>query len=258
MRRAELSDTVEEIYDSAFRDCVSLTSVTATHVWWIGGNAFDGCSSLKTVDFPAIGGPDPVYNGVYVIDYAFNGCVSLEEISLGGTAFLHERCFAGCIHLKSIVIEREIQVLQNAAFEGCTALEEFPLEMLSDFQIRVLEYEEQSPDYSRIFSDRVFQNCTGLVSITFPEWVWWVPSSMFRGCTDLQEVVLPEGLQTIKSAAFAGCTGIARLEIPSTVTEIHPSAFLGWTEEQTIVVSDAAVLPEEMTNCAARIEVRGS
>ena len=255
LRSVVLSDSVVTVYPSAFEDCVALTDISSTFLNFIGPHAFAGCTSLRQVVFPAYDDA-AIFNAIYVCEYAFSGCTSLEYISLGGTAFLDERCFARCTSLKTVVIERDLQTLGNGAFEACTAMETFPLESLSDFQIGAIDREGNSLDYSIVLGDRVFQNCTGLVSIALPNWAWWVPSNMFRGCTGLQEITLPEGLQTIESAAFAGCTGIERLEIPSTVTKIHPSAFLEWTEEQTIVVYDLSILPEELTDCAARIELR--
>ena len=251
LRSVEFADSVKTIGGSAFQGCISLSEVSANHVTFISQRAFAGCINLETADFPAIGEQQ-----VSLYRYAYEGCTSLKKIHLGSfMVSFFDRCLSGCSSLEEISIDHDFNLLENGAFEGCTALMHFPLERHTD-EVLMNPLRAQSEDPYQVLGDRAFQNCTSLVSITLPNWAWWVPSNMFRGCTGLQEVTLPEGLQSIEMAAFAGCTGIKRLEIPSTVTEIHPSAFLGWTEEQTIVVSNMDILPEELTDCEAQLVIR--
>ena len=68
IKRVIIGDSVTSIGNEAFRQCVSLTSVTIPNsVTAIGYEAFSGCSSLTSVTIP---------NSVTTIGYrAFSGCI---------------------------------------------------------------------------------------------------------------------------------------------------------------------------------------
>jgi hypothetical protein len=92
----------------------------------------------------------------------------------------------------------------------------------------------------------VFENCTGLTSITIPEGVeqlgallfaecthltsveWhpqMVPEGAFKNCTGLVEVKVPEGVTHIQANAYDGCSNLSTLTLPGTLETISPGAF---------------------------------
>jgi hypothetical protein len=64
-----------------------------------------------------------------------------------------------------------------------------------------------------------------MTSVSVPEGVTDIESSVFRECSRLESVVLPEGLKTIGDNAFRECTALREISIPSTVTNIGYFAF---------------------------------
>ena len=70
-----IPNTVTSIYDDAFRECSSLTSITIpSSVTSIDGNAFHGCSGLTSIT---------ISEGVTSIGYgAFSNCSSLTSITI--------------------------------------------------------------------------------------------------------------------------------------------------------------------------------
>ena len=108
--------TEYEIYDSAFRGCRSLTSITIPDsVTSIGGAALEGCTSLTTVTIPdsvtSIGGS------------AFRDCTSLASVTIGNSVTsIGSAAFWGCTSLTSITIPDSMTSIGTNAFNDCTSL----------------------------------------------------------------------------------------------------------------------------------------
>lgn len=103
------SDGLRIIASSAFRDCISLTSVKLTDdVQAIGTNAFSGCSSLRSINIPS---------GVIAIyDEAFAGCISLPKLTLPHSIQnFYSKAFYACNGLKSINIPANTSHIDNYA-----------------------------------------------------------------------------------------------------------------------------------------------
>ena len=108
--------TEYEIYDSAFRGCRSLTSITIPDsVTSIRGSAFEDCTSLASVTIPdsvtSIGGS------------AFRDCTSLTSVTIGNSVTrIGSAAFRGCTSLTSITIPDSMTSIRTNAFNGCTSL----------------------------------------------------------------------------------------------------------------------------------------
>ncbi len=62
--------------------------------------------------------------------------------------------------------------------------------------------------------ENAFSDCTGLVSVTFPEFsVDSIGANAFSGCTGLTSVTLPHGIGSIGADAFSGCLGLKNVTI---------------------------------------------
>ena len=108
--------SVTSVGNSAFEDCISLTSITIPNsVTSIAGYAFNGCIRLTSITIP---------NSVTSIGMcAFRHCRSLTSItipnsvtSIGGDAFY------GCRSLTSIIIPNSVTSIGREAFYGCSGL----------------------------------------------------------------------------------------------------------------------------------------
>lgn len=90
-------------------------------------------------------------------------------------------------------------------------------------------------------SNRAFDGCTSLTSITLPESLTSIKAGAFNDCTSLESITIPDGVTTIDASAFSNCTSITSVTIPSSVTYIGGSAFYNCTSLESIT------LPERLT-----------
>ena len=69
----------------------------------------------------------------------------------------------------------------------------------------------------------VFEQCSRLTSVTFPEGLTSIGEEAFAFCTGLTSVTFPEGLTSIGKDAFAICTGLTSVTFPEGLTSIGES-----------------------------------
>ena len=153
--------TIQSINESEFEGNKSLKEVwIAPQIKHIVNKAFAGCTSLEKVhfqgDIPVIN--DDAFNGctslknllvdAYTIGVdAFRGCTSLETARFGEHIWwIRSGAFGDCKKLKSVLMGITMKKLDDGAFDGCTALEEFSI--------------------PNDFKNRMF----GLVSASAPKW----------------------------------------------------------------------------------------
>ena len=111
-----INSNVIIIYDSAFKDCYNLKSVTLPNsLTSIGCEAFCNCTSLSNIIFP---------ESIKTISRgAFQNCRSLLSIVLpDGLGSIDDYTFAGCCNLSSIVIPKSVHSVEIDAFSGCDKL----------------------------------------------------------------------------------------------------------------------------------------
>lgn len=113
-------DTIT-ILGAAFSNMENVTEINIPdNVRVINPNAFFGCTSLKTVTMK---------NVEYIGDYAFNGCIELENLDLGekleelGKHVFYSDALPRCSKLKSITLPNTLKRL-NAASLGGLVLDE--------------------------------------------------------------------------------------------------------------------------------------
>lgn len=115
-----ISETIKEaeVWTSEmpnFARCASIEKVSGFKIESIRDDCFEGCTSLKTLDFDSIGGK---------IGYeAFKNCKSLKEINLDAVSSIGVSAFAGCTSLSSVKITMaEGCRIEDEAFIGCQNL----------------------------------------------------------------------------------------------------------------------------------------
>lgn len=73
----------------------------------------------------------------------------------------------------------------------------------------------------------VFQDCTSLTSINFPdeENLEEISAYAFKNCSSLESITLPKGLKKIQPDAFEDCTSLVSIMLPSSLETVYGDAF---------------------------------
>ena len=246
-----LPATLTEIGEYAFQKCAALTTINLKNVKTIGKYAFDNAAKLAKDSAETTG----LYIGANTIgNYAFQKCLALESVAFFGVnVSVGQNAFSGCTNLGALTGTTHIAELQSAAFKDSLKNGEIDLDM----------------PYAEIRGGNVFQNATGLKSITLKSISLKANGSqnaysyIFDGCANLTTVTVTEkvgklgtnafkncakltldGLQLdelteIGSSAFMNCISVTSITLSATVVKIGSEAFSGWTAEQSIIVDKA-------------------
>ena len=75
--------------------------------------------------------------------------------------------------------------------------------------------------------NRAFHGCSGLTSVTIPNFVTSIGEYAFYYCSGLTSVTIPNSVTSIGYNAFADCSGLTSVTIPNSVTSIGYDAFRG-------------------------------
>ena len=248
---------------NAFSECTSLKTATITSECpdglSLGGGVFGACTALKDCTFNATFSLD---DKDFFGESTFEDCISLVNVNFAeGLATLPERTFYNCTSLKwdsekflpstirtigpeafgkctfdKVDIPDRIQVIDEAAFSGCTKMTDFT----TTTSLRLIGNEAFSgctslvniPLYDGLetINDGAFANCTSLVNISVPDTVVYMGNSVFSGCSALKNVKLTNKLEAATTNMFKKCTSLESIDLSNTrVTSIKANAFDGCT-----------------------------
>ncbi len=244
---------VTEIADYAFQSCDYITRVTIPgSVKAIGLGAFDGCTSLESVELS---------DGLETIhSFAFHYCTELTNITIPNSVTSigeHAFDFSG---LESITLSYNLTEISPSTFENCLSLRSVTI-----------------PNSVTSIGDRAFFQCGRLERIDIPSGVTSIGDYAFSGCEMVQYITLAEGLTSIGNNAFyqvgfvhsfESSSGM-RIEIPDSVTNIGNYAFSECLVEELVLPENSrfttiplglmhgceklstVVIPENVTEIAA-------
>ena len=140
--------------------------------------------------------------------------------------------------LQAIEIPASVEIIEDGAFQDCTALTTVTFEEGS--QLKTIGYSA----FSR----------SGLQSIEIPASVKTIGRAAFKRCTALTTVTFEKGsqLKTIEggrstasynySGVFSDCTSLTSIEIPASVKTIEVAAFQGCTALTTVTFEKGSQL----------------
>lgn len=223
-------NAVTAIGNSAFTDCVDLTSVTIpegvtkiedgvyrwektgdsteygvqwTNLKLVGYGAFSGCTNLTWVDMPQ--------GVVHIGALAFSECSSLIGINLpSGLTSIGDCAFHNCSSLRDLFLPSSIESIGETAFAYCSSLTAIAI-----------------PEKITSLKWNVFGHCDSLSSVYLPNGIKIIGEQAFRGCEKLESVKLPDSVTTIEKYAFMGDTSLKEITIPPSVSSIGDKVFAG-------------------------------
>ena len=213
-----IEEGITEIGIRSFNNCSNLTEVKLSEsLTTIGGLAFGNCPGLTSIKIPASvkdvkeewsngGNRGPFYN-----------CKNIKSAVLEkGMERIENRLLQDCTGLESVEIPEGIKEIGNCVFLNCSSLKEVKL-----------------PESLMTIGELAFGDCIGLTSIKIPAGVeevkegWW--GSGYRGpfykSENIESVTFEEGMEKIPSRLFQDCTGLKKINWPSTLKSIDHSAF---------------------------------
>ncbi len=135
------------------------------HFLTIGKCAFQGCSSLTSIDLS----DDLSINRISEVGAgAFENCSSLKSVKFSNSMKkISEDTFKNCVSLENIVIPNNIEEIGRGTFSGCTGLKSVTL----------------SENMTSI-PDNAFENCTSLKQIEIPNNITNISDTAFAGMKD--------------------------------------------------------------------------
>ncbi|MFA6860535.1 MAG: leucine-rich repeat domain-containing protein [Clostridia bacterium] len=207
-----LPDGLTSIGMAAFLHCTGIPSITIpSTVTSIGSSAFEHCTRLSSITIP---------DGLTNIYYStFKDCTSLTYVNIPES-----------------VINIEASAFINTAWYNSK-----PNGLIYAGKV-AYKYKGTMPANTSInlnndtvgTSNGIFENCTGLTSITIPSSLKSIGYGSFYGCTGLAIVTIPSGVTIVGNSAFYGCSNLTSITIPSSVTTIGANVFSYCTNLTTI------------------------
>ena len=196
----------------------------------IGNSAFNGCYSLETVSVAS--------TAVGIGDYAYYGCYSLKAVTIPtGTASIGARAFYNCYKLVSASIPKTVTTVEDYAFYNCHSMDAIAF-----------------PDGLSNLGAFALYSCGNLTSVIVPEGITSIGEKTFCYCTALITVDLPDTLTSIATNAFYDCS-VASIKIPNSVTSIGTNAFYNCNAMSEITIpSGLATIEDGMLYSCASIK----
>ena len=177
---------VTEIYSHAFYNCNGLTSVTIPiTITTIGPSAFQGCSSLDSIEFNAA---NCTFTGTSSTK-AFAGCPYITSFTFGNSvSVIPQLLCSGMSYLSTITIPNSVTTIGSAAFSNCTGLTSITL-----------------GNNVSIIGQEAFKLCKNLTNVIIPDSVTSIGNYAFMADSSLQTVTIGKGVTSIGKQAFEQC-----------------------------------------------------
>ena len=215
-----------------FYGCKSLKTITfPSTIEKIGSDAFRSCLNLEEINFS---------NGIKTLNigqHAFDNCYSLtkinfnedvEQLNIGNMAFSY------CSSIRSISIPTGLKSIGGGVFYRCSRLEN----VVFGKGITSIGYEYENDNGNDYYNEQyygVFEGCSSLKKVTFPNSLVNIYQNTFRNCSSLESIEIPEGVEIIGKKVFENCYNLKVLVLPSTLRLCSNTPFAGCSKLETVI-----------------------
>lgn len=249
---------VTAIGENAFSECSLNEIIIPEGVVYIGRRAFS-YSNVEIVHLP---------NSLDEIgEDAFYSCNQLTQITLpDGLEYIGESAFCNCRKLESVRIPKTVKNIGYYAFDcynyyqenyGIKSIEVDPENkvyasengvLFDKAMTELIKYPSGKKDKSYAvpegvvtISDRAFNSCPEISSVTLPQSVAYIGSYAFYECGKLIDIDLPKSVETIGEGAFADCSNLESIVIPDGIISINNATFRNCYRMSSVVLPSGIV-----------------
>lgn len=220
----------------AFFQCTNLTDVVINGcVSFIGQSAFNGCSSLTSINLPegltvlgdcallkcAIKELSTPSTLVAIRYQALQECANLTTLDLSnGLDSICEQAFYKDPKLNKLILPITLKYIGKNAFLGNNGIKELTI-----------------PKSVSSIESFCFFDCYGIEKISFEGGeLKDINDHVFANCEGLKELVLGEGIETIDEYAFSGCDSLESITLPKSITYLSENLFEGCDRLSTVKI----------------------
>lgn len=222
-----LPDSVKTVGECAFEGCSSLATVNLGKISAISTAMLFDCSALTSITM------SPSCNKIERL--GFSNCSSLEQINLNDSLItsIGERAFENCTKLTTVNFPDSLSNLDaNYIFYNCSSLKNLTI-----------------PNGVSKCANNTFYSCN-LEQVTAPGAILnmlpknsvkqitvnseSIPDNALANFTNLTSLTLEDTVKSIGNNVLTGCTGITSLTLPSNIESISNNAFTDNTSLQKI------------------------
>ena len=239
---------ITSIGDYAFSGYQGTTFTIPDSVTSIGSSAFSGCSGLTSIAIPdsvsnivegAFFGSSGIIeneNGISYVDGWVIDCdSSITSVELrDGTRRIANYAFEGCGSLQSVTIPDSVKIIGDV-FSDCSGLTSITIPFVGEkadgagathfgYIFGAGSYsdnERYTPESLKeviitggtSIGDEAFYECSGLTSVTILDSVTSIGSRAFSGCSGLTSIIIPDSVTSIGDA-FDRCSSLTSITIP--------------------------------------------